>query len=68
MNTKAYRLKDDLAYHPVPWHITGRCAIAKYIREQFNTTYYLSRVLADYVHDFRQEEREMLKERKRKCI
>lgn len=66
MNTKLTRLQSDLIYHPVPHCITGASNIAKYIREQFNATYYLSRILAEHVIEHRQEEREKLKERKRK--
>lgn len=54
MNTKAERLKADLVYNPVPHYIAGAHRIARYIRDTFKCSYYLSRVLADYVIEKRQ--------------
>lgn len=62
MNTKAERLKRDLVYSPVPWSVDGIGNIAKYIRDQFSVSYYLSRTLADHVIYIRRLEKERLKD------
>lgn len=62
MDTKLTRLKNDLIYHPVPHSVNGTSEIAKYIRNAFNVSYYLSRAGAEYVISIRLLERERLKD------